>query len=465
MNIITIMLDKKSPIPLFEQIYNYIKLEILNGNYKFNTKLPSKRKLAEHLKCSQNTVQAAYNQLISEGYVVSKQRSGYYVCKLDGILNISNNKNTKTNSYNQTNKYQYNFSYHGVDLETFPFITWRRINRDAINEFDMDFFKSGHPQGLYELRESISHYLRSSRGVKCRPEQIIISSGTELILQLLIQAFNESSIFGLENPGYERLSLLFKSNNRKYKAIPLDKDGMILSSLEDSAADIISITPSHQFPTGNIMPISRRIQLLNWANQNPNRYIIEDDYDSEFKYSGKPIPSLQGLDSNGKVIYIGSFSKSLTPSMRISYAVLPEDLLNEYKENLNFYICPVPYLEQKILHSFISEGYFERHLNKMRNIYKKKRELLVLAIKELLPNAYITGENAGLHIILNPNNGLSEEELILAAKLKGVKVNALSQYYINKDTIPNDAQLLLGFASLSEKEIYKAVNLLYQAWL
>ncbi|HHT96429.1 MAG TPA: PLP-dependent aminotransferase family protein [Clostridiales bacterium] len=465
MNIITIMLDKKSSTPLFEQIYSHIKFEILNGNYIFNTKLPSKRKLADHLKCSQNTVQAAYNQLVSEGYLVSKQRSGYYVCKLDGILNISNKKNTKINSNSDKSKYKYHFSYHGVDLENFPFITWRRINRDSINEFDQDFFKAGHPQGLYELRESICHYLRSSRSVKCIPEQIIISSGTELILQLLIQAFNESSVFGLENPGYERLSLLFKSNNRQYKAIPLDKDGMILSSLERSAADIISITPSHQFPTGNIMPINRRIQLLNWANQSPNRYIIEDDYDSEFKYSGKPIPSLQGLDNYGKVIYIGSFSKSLSPSMRISYAVLPQELLNEYKENLNFYICPVPYLEQKILHTFISEGYFERHLNKMRNIYKKKREALVLAIKELLPNADISGENAGLHIILNPNNGLTETELVLRAKLKGVKVNALSQYYINKDTRPSETQLLLGFASLSEKEIYKAVNLLYDAWL
>lgn len=464
MNIITINLDKGSSKPLYEQLYNYIKSEILNGNYAYNTKLPSKRQLANHLQCSQNTIQNAYHQLVAEGYIVSKPKSGFYICKLDGIVTIPDKPNYKPNELIAKPRYLYDFSHHGVDLESFPFSTWRKINREVINEYDLDLLKLGHPQGDIHLRTSIANYLHFSRGVKCLPQQIVISSGTEFLLQLLIQLFNKDCIYGLENPGYERLSLIFKSNDAQYKAIPLDKYGMIPSQLEKSKASVVCITPSHQFPTGNIMPISRRIKLLHWANNHPERYIIEDDYDSEFKYSGKPIPSLQGLDSSGKVIYIGSFSKSLTPSIRISYMVLPEPLLKIYQEKLNFYICPVPTFEQKTLHRLIGEGYFERHLNKMRNIYKKKRETLVSAIHQLLPYSEVLGANAGLHLILKVNNEMNEEQLIAKAKKQRVKVHGISQYYLG-ETPPNaQPLLLLGFATLKESETFKAVDLLKKAW-
>lgn len=464
MNMITIRLNSSLSEPLYEQIYKYIKSEIISGRYIHNTKLPSKRQLSAYLQCSQNTVQAAYSQLAAEGYILAKPKSGYYVCKLDGVLNITKKTIITHENIYPGPVYRYDFSHHGVDFDSFPFSMWRKITKDVISEYDTDLLKTGNPQGDINLRSSIADYLHNSRGVDCSPDQIIISSGTEFLLQLLIQLFDHDLVFAIENPGYEKFNMIFKSNRAEYKAIPLDESGMLPDELLKSHADIACVTPSHQFPTGNIMPVSRRIQLLNWSNEKPKRYIIEDDYDSEFKYSGRPIPSLQGLDTGGRVIYIGAFSKSLTPAIRISYMVLPEQLMKTYYEKLSFYICPVPAIEQKTLHRFINEGHFERHLNRMRNIYKGKRETLVSAIHSLLPNTEINGANAGLHLIMKTNNGMSEVELITAARYNGVKVYGFSQYYF--DSIPSGSQpsLLIGFATLKTDEIFEAVGLLRKAW-
>lgn len=464
MNMITIRLNQRLTEPLYEQLYNYIKSEITSGRYPYNTKLPSKRQLSAHLQCSQNTIQNAYSQLIAEGYISAKPKSGFYVCKLDDVVNIENKPIHSIENTDSTPVYRYNFSHHGVDTESFPFPAWRRITKEVINEYDSDLFRIGHIQGYFDLRVSIANYLHQSRGVNCSPQQLIISSGTEFLLQLLIQLLHEDTLYALENPGYEKLNLIFKSNRVQYKAVSLDLNGIMPNELMRSSANVVCVTPSHQFPTGIIMPINRRLQLLNWANEKSDRYIIEDDYDSEFKYSEKPIPSLQGLDTGGKVIYIGAFSKSLTPAIRISYMVLPEQLLKVYNEKLTFYICPVPTIEQKTLHRFINEGHFERHLNKMRNIYKRKRETLVSEIRQLLPYAEILGANVGLHLILKIRNGMSEAELILAAREQGVNVYGLSQYYIGETVEAIQPLLLLGYANIKEDEIIEAVHLLRQAW-
>lgn len=464
MNMITINLDKNRKEPMYEQLYQYIKSEILSGNYSYQTKLPSKRQLSAYLQCSQNTVQNAYHQLVSEGYIMSKAKSGFYVCELEGIIDLDQEIGNRPNYSKPKSWAKYDFSHHGVDFESFPFTQWRKMTREVINQDDETLLKSGDPQGDINLRTSIANYLHQSRGVKCSPKQIIVSAGTEFLLQLLIQLFNRDYIYALESPGYEKLSLIFRSNNAAYKAIGLDKKGMIPRELEESEADIACISPSHQFPTGNIMPISRRIQLLNWSNQKEGRYIIEDDYDSEFKYSGKPIPSLQGLDTGGKVIYMGTFSKSLTPALRISYMVLPDKLLKVYKEKLNFYICPVSTFQQKTLYMFINEGHFGRHLNKMRNIYKKKREILVAEIKKQLPYAEILGAKVGLHLLIKVKKGISEEDLIELAKKKGIRIYGISQYYLEDTPDNKEPMLLLGFATLREEEIPKAISLLSKAW-
>lgn len=464
MNMITINLEKKQKEPIYQQLYNYIKGEILNGNYSYKTKLPSKRQLSAYLQCSQNTVQNAYHQLISEGYIISKAKSGFYVCKLEGIIDLGKDLEDVPSHSKSKSWAKYDFSHHGVDFESFPFTQWRKITREVINEDDETLLKSGDPQGDISLRTSISKYLHQSRGVKCSPSQIIVSSGTEFLLQLLIQLFDRDCIYALESPGYEKLSMIFKSNHASYKSVSLDKKGMIPLKLEQSGADIACISPSHQFPTGNIMPVSRRIKLLNWANEKEGRYIIEDDYDSEFKYSGKPIPSLQSLDIGGKVIYMGTFSKSLTPALRISYMVLPDKLLKTYKNNLDFYICPVSTFQQKTLYSFINEGHFGRHLNKMRNVYKRKREILVSEIKKQLPYAEISGAKVGLHLLIKVKKTISEKELIALAKGEGIRIYGISQFYLETVSKTTDPMLLLGFATLKEEEIPEAVGLLSKAW-
>lgn len=258
--------------------------------------------------------------------------------------------------------------------------------------------------------------------------------------------------------------MIFKSSRALCRPILLDESGMRPDALRESRANVACITPSHQFPTGTIMPVSRRIQLLNWANEKPGRYLIEDDYDSEFRYSGKPIPSLQGMDETGRVIYMGAFSKSLSPALRVSYMVLPRHLLDAYQKKLSFYICPVPKMDQKTLCRFIDEGHFERHLNRMRNLYRQKRETIVSAVRRLLPEAEIRGDSAGLHFLLRVNNGWDEQKLIQAAFQQGVRVYGVSQYYFAPPQNGYESMLLLGFACLKIEEIPAAVALLKEAW-
>lgn len=464
MNEISLRLEKRSDIPLFQQLYGFLKAEITGGNYRKNEKLPSKRQLSANLHCSQNTVQAAYNQLVAEGYLVARAKSGYYVADLGGVLKMEQEPKRGASPEQQQNSCRYDFSHQGVDHDSFPFSIWRRLTKEVIDECDADLLRAGDPQGDPGLRASIAHYLHCSRGVACSPGQIIVSSGTEFLLQLLIQLFDTDFVYAIENPGYEKLNMIFQSNRVAFHPIPLDEKGIQPDALAESLANVVCVTPSHQFPTGTIMPVSRRIQLLNWANEKPRRYLIEDDYDSEFRYSGKPIPSLQGMDQTGRVIYMGAFSKSLSPALRVSYMVLPEHLLADYRKKLSFYLCPVPKIDQKTLCRFIDEGHFERHLNRMRNLYRQKRETMVSAVQQQLPKAEIQGDSAGLHFLLRVNNGQSERQLVQSAAEQGIKVYGVSQYYFLPPQTQEGARLLLGFAVLQKKEIPTAVALLKRTW-
>ncbi|MBA4348021.1 MAG: GntR family transcriptional regulator [Clostridiales bacterium] len=461
---ISIALDKHSTEPLYLQLYLYIKHEIVNGNLKEKDKLPSKRQLAASAQCSLNTVQSAYNQLVDEGYIVAKQKSGYYVANVDRSFNtLDIKRNVPENSIEQK-KYRFDFTQQGVDLNCFPFLLWRRVIKESVQQNDIDLLQTGDPQGLQQLRLNITRYLHQSRGVLCTPDQIVVSSGTEYLMQLIVQLFDRNTVYAIENPGYDKLSLLLRSNRVTFEPIGLDEYGMIPDELENSQATVAYVTPSHQYPTGNIMPLSRRMRLLQWAYKNPKNYIIEDDYDGEFRYSGKPIPALQGIDASEKVIYIGAFSKSLSPSMRISYMILPRSLVEIYRSHLNFYICPVPMIVQKALCQFMEAGYFERHLNRMRNLYRRKRENLITCIQKKLPDASIRGENAGLHFLLKVNNGMTEKELIEQAIANGVKISGLRQFYSGDTPKEQQDVMMIGFASINDDEIKEAVDLLQKSW-
>ncbi len=465
MEILTPTLTSDSHTPIYQQLYQYIKEEIKSGRIPYNCKLPSKRKFSLHLSISQNTIQAAYDQLIEEGYIHSLEKKGFYVNKLDHLQSLKVNPVFENSTITKHSPViHYDYSYHGVDFAAFPFDIWRRLSKEVINEYDRELLQLGDSSGYYRLRSVLATYLHQSRGVNCTTDQIIISSGTEMLFQSLIQLFSQDYIYGIENPGYERLNQLFRGNRAAFSSISIDECGMIPEEIEKSNPNVLCITPAHQFPSGQIMPINRRIRLLNWANQEHNRYIIEDDYDSEFKYSGKPIPALQGIDENEKVIYMGSLSKSIAPTLRVSYMVLPLHLLKRYRKELSYQLCPVPIFEQKVLSRFIEEGYFERHLNKMRNIYKRKRELLVASLQKIDPKIKILGADAGLHLLIQVPNDMSEEQLIMTAAQVEIKVYRCSSYYSNPNNILEIPTILLGYAMITEQDIEASCKLLHLAW-
>lgn len=466
----TIHLDTKSKIPLYDQIYTYIKEEIRNGSISYKAKLPSTRSLATYLQVSRNTVDMAYSQLVSEGYIESKSKSGYYVCQITEMLALPAHTIIKQSKSQQRKpNFTYDFSPFAIDIHHFPYNTWCKLSKECLNNSNNDLFLLGHKQGDTDFRKSIQKYLHESRGVQCDNEQIIIGAGADYLLQLLaqlLQTLSKSCKIAMENPTYKQAYRIFRGLSVPTCCIPLDHAGICIDSLKLSGANITYVTPSHQYPLGIIMPIKRRQELLKWANEEENRYIIEDDHDSEFRYKGKPIPALQGLDQNGKVIYIGTFSRAIAPAIRVGYLVLPPTLLDLYKSNYNYYTSTVSRIDQSILTAFINEGYFERHLNKMRKRYKVKHDILIQALKIFGDKVSIQGEHAGLHLVVTFHLPLTEERLITLAAQSSIKLYGLKDFFISFHDMNNyEPTILLGYANLTEDEIIHGIEHLYQILL
>lgn len=428
---------------LYMQIYEYFKNEIINGTYKANTKLPSKRNLAKEYNISLNTVDNAYSKLLEEGFIYSKERQGFFVSDV-GELYVLDSKPIHITK--EEENIEYDFSYSGVS-EEFPYKIFKKISSNIFD--NKDILEKVDYQGYLPLRTQISEYLDKSRGFKADPSQIVISSGSEYLFQIIFKLI--SGKFGIEDPGYNMLSNIMDTNDINYEFIPVDKNGMDLTKLKKSKSDFCVITPAHQFPTGVIMNMQRRVELLNMKKI---KYVIEDDYDSEFKYSKRPVPALKSIDVNDKVIYIGSFSKSISPSFRVSFMVLPFDLVEKYNKIFKFFICPVSIMVQKMLTTFIETGEFEKHLNRMRKIYSKKRQLLIDMLSER-KDITIRGADAGLHVVLEYPKNYSEEYIVKKAKEKKIKVYGLSSYGTKRE-IPS---ILLGFATLSEEKLKEGIKL------
>lgn len=460
---------------LYEQIYEHIRKEIREGKLLQGEKLPATRSLAEFLQVSRSTVDNAYEQLLSEGYIDSQPCRGYFVCKVEELYELPQDgqdlKQIKVTEEKRKIKWKCDFSPNGIDMNSFPFSVWNHICRNTLSEGAGDLFASGNPQGEEELRITISRYLHASRGVNCTPEQIIIGAGNDYLLMLLEKILGRNIKIAMENPTYKRAFQIFESFAYDIHTVDMDESGIKVEELEDNQVTAAYVMPSHQFPTGVVMPIGRRMELLRWAEKEKNRYLIEDDYDSEFRYRGKPIPSLQGADRAGKVIYIGTFSKAIAPSIRISFMVLPSNLLKIYQKKCYFYSSTVSRIDQMVLNEFIKSGHFERYLNKMRKVYKVKHDKMLSLLKPLKDSFRITGENAGLHLLLWCKDGRTEEELVEAAYEQGVKVYGMSKGYIsetlkNSDTIwKKNAILLLGYGGLSEVEMENGIENLKKAWL
>ncbi|MDE7430671.1 MAG: PLP-dependent aminotransferase family protein [Lachnospiraceae bacterium] len=461
---LTIQLDGNNKIPLYEQIYAYIKDEIKSGRIPCRTKLPSTRALAEHLMVSRSTVDMAYAQLVSEGYIESRPYCGYFVSEISLLFDINKTEWEEEEKTDSPREGEWiDFSPWGIDLYNFPFNAWRKISKNLLSADNKELFAPCSFKGELSLRQTICTYLYEARGVHCTPDKIILGAGNEYLLILLNQLLYEKPVVAMENPTYLQAYNVFLQNGNDIVPISVDKSGMDVKELKRSNAQVAYVMPSHQFPLGVVMPIKRRLELLEWTKEAEDRYIIEDDYDSEFRYLGKPIPALQGVDNLGKVIYMGTFSKSVAPSIRMSYMVLPDKLLSRFKEKISFYSQTVSKMDQMIINAFITEGYFERHLNKMRSVYRAKHDLVISMLKEYKNKIHISGENSGLHILVTIQNGMSEEKLIAKAKEDGVCVHGLSEYYIDKRNF-RDGTVLIGFASLSMEEIEKGIKKLIKTW-
>lgn len=459
MDMLTFSLEVDSSVPLYEQLYLHIRQAIVDDTLTTGTKLPSKRKLGEFLDVSQTTVELAYAQLLAEGYIESLPRKGFYVLPQEELYVRRGSSVIEPLPVKKT--YEFDLYPSQIDTTAFPFERWRRHLKQVVSEEHHDLLSLGSVQGDFVLRQEIATYLYHSRGVHCSPEQIVVGSGTEQLLPQLLELLPDTTTFGIEDPGYPLTRQLFAHQRRTFIPIPVDESGVRVDMVEQASIDALYVTPAHQFPTGTILSVSRRQRLLNWASERQT-YVIEDDYDSEFRYSGKPIPSLQSMDQNERVVYLSTFSKSLMPSLRIGYMVLPPPLLNRYRERYRHFTCSVPRFEQHTLAEFMATGDFEKHLNRMRKTYRRKLEIIIAAFKPYEPIVSITGASAGLHVVLSVQTTKSNEELKRLAEAASIRINAMTDYRINSsDTVP---QLLFGFAALSEEVLLAAVSALMSCW-
>lgn len=455
-------LNRNLDIPLYQQLYQFFKENMHEGRIQKGMKLTSKRLLATQLSISQTTVERAYEQLAAEGYIVSKPRSGWFVDYNDSdFVHVKMPSTSSIKPKAQENEHSIDFHYGNVDSAHFPFSAWRKSMINSLDQYGHVLYRPGNVLGELDLRTLIAEYLYQSRGVICLPEQVIIGAGNPVLMHILCQVFGPNISIGYEDPGSPRSRKIFEVNHMKILPIPVDDEGICIQKIQKERPSLLYVTPSHQFPLGTIMTINRRIQLLKWAAENQS-FIIEDDYDGEFRYSGQPIPSLQGLDQHNRVIYMGTFSKSLLPSLRISYMILPLPLLEKGSEITSLYKQTVSCHNQLTLAEFIKKGEWQKHINRMRKLYQKKRAILLETLQsELGRHVKIRGGNSGLHILLDVYSPFSEKELIEKAKEHGVKIYPASLFYKKQ---PPATTVLIGFAGVSEDNIREGIKKLKAAW-
>lgn len=431
---LTYSFEQAGDKPLYEYLYECIRQDILAGRLLAGEKLPSKRSLARNLGVSTITIEGAYGQLAAEGYCQSQPRRGFFVAD---VLRASaadparHSSKMAVQPAKGNSEWFADFASNGVQKDLFPFDTWTRLLRKVVAD-DAEALLSKSPSfGVMMLRQAIAGHLRSFRGLAVSPEQIVIGAGTEYLYNLLVQFLGRDKRFAVENPGYDRIRKIYAACGADCVSADMDGQGVKLAELAAKQVQILHISPSHHFPTGIIMPVSRRYELLGWAAAEAGRYIIEDDYDSEFRLAGRPIPTMMGIDVSGHVIYMNTFSKSLTPTIRISYMVLPQELAALFQEKLGFYSCTVSNFEQYTLARFIQDGYFEKHINRMRNFYRRKRETLLSMLKQspAADRLEIIEHGSGLHFLLRLALDVSDAQFCEKLAACGIRLHALSEYY------------------------------------
>lgn len=458
--------------PLYLQLYNFIRQDITDGILKAHQKLPSKRSFSENLGVSVITVENAYEQLIAEGYIYSYPKKGFFVCDLEesfgrsGENLIDNSEVSKVPEFEEkalTKVFDADFSSNRILPSHFPYSVWSRVLRDCLTKYQNELLLPQAPSGCYALRKAIADYLHSFRGMKVSPAQVIVGAGTEYLYGLLVQLLGRDKIFCVEDPGYKKVSRVYETNGAVVKYSGITKNGIKIEDLENQKVDVVHISPSHQFPTGVITPVAKRRELLAWASKKDGRYIIEDDYDSEFRMTGIMIPTLQSSDAEGKVIYLNTFTKTLSPNIRVSYMILPPELLEDYYSRLSFYTCPVSSIVQYAISEFIEGGYFEKHINRLKNFYRRQRDFLIREIRKsgLIEYAEISEEDSGLHFLLSLKIKCSDEDFKKILENKKIRLLPLSEYFYEKREKDGHV-FVMNYSSLTEEAVTYAVQEIYR---
>ena len=450
-------IDQNSKIPLHLQLFEQLKEDILT-NYKIGEKLSSIRKIATIYNLSKNTVESAYSQLVAEGYIDSIPKSGYVVIQ-NSFTDFSDTFSNELSTQTKEDDVLYDFFPARLQSDSFPLKLWKRLFNKVIDE-SIDFGNYCDKQGEIDLRIEIAKYLNKSRAVKCNADQIIVGNGFINSMSLLALLLHDThDTLAIEEPGYHVARKVYENHNYKIDRISVNKMGIDLAGLEKSKAKLLYLTPSHQYPTGVSIPITNRIKILEWANKN-DALIIEDDYDTELSFYNRPIPSLQGLDNNQRVVYIGTFSKALSPSLRVSFMVLPNNLLNKYKEKFSYYDSGVSLMTQKTLTSFMEQGHWDKHLRKIRTQNKKKHNLLKSLLENKLKDSMeILSQGGGLAILIHPTVSFDWEKLQDLAKDEKIKL-----YYAKPRCGDNWQALMMGFGGIKEEDLEKAISTFSKIW-
>lgn len=425
---LTYDLDKRGNKTMYEYLYELIKEDIADGKLKADEKLPSKRGLSQHLQISVKTVENAYEQLLLEGYIRSEEKRGYYVNKIDVVTGGAPGYAAPVKRF-QEETYLADLTANNIRYDRFPFATWAKVMRETLTDYNTSLLKTVPFNGVLQLREAIADHLNRYRGMQVSADHIIIGAGTEYLYNRLLQLLGPDVKFGVENPGYRKITKIYDENGVNWDYVNIDDKGMKVDELRMKDINVAHVSPEHHFPIGLVMPVARRQELLNWAAE-PGRYIIEDDFDCEFRMQGKPIPSIQSRDRSHRVIYMNTFSKTMVPSLRIGYMVLPEKLMEKYISTMNFYSCTVSGFEQYAMAAFIEKGYFERHIKRLVNDYRGRREKICRMFREsrLSEISTIYQDDAGTHFLLHVKTSLSDVEIKWAVRQKGILINCLSEY-------------------------------------
>ena len=450
---------KKAPgVPLYEALYRCIRSDILAGRLAAGEKLPSKRALAAHLEVSKVTVEGAYAQLLAEGYLRSEEKVGYFV---EATAHVRAAAPVPAAAAAAEQSWDLDLTAN-APATGFPFSVWMRLQRQVMLDYGDKLLAHLPPQGYPELRSAIAEHLLQFRGLSVDPENILIGAGTDFLYNLLIQLLGRDKCYALEDPGYHKIRRIYAAGGVSCVSAALDEQGVIPGSL--TGAQVLHCSPSHHFPTGIVTPVDRRRQLLQWAEAAPERYIIEDDYDCEFRFHAHPVPALLAMDRCGRVIYMNTFSKTLAPSIRISYMILPPGLMQAFRERLGFYSCTVPSFEQYTLARFLSGGWFEKHINRMRKYYRTRRNRVIELLEQsrFASRFTILEQDAGLHFLLRVETGLSDRELKQLCARAGIRVLCLSDYY--EGEVPRWAQgcLVVNYSGLQEETLPAALDRLWE---